>query len=112
MNQPKRGETIVIQLMLGCSLVLGVFPPLLMFLLTRKKNHFYREASRKALNFHLTIFPFFLLSYFMPSWYKYVTYGILGIELIFILNVMIRIALRKSHSYPIAITYIKNKEMI
>ncbi|MFP3878561.1 DUF4870 domain-containing protein, partial [Bacillus paralicheniformis] len=43
--------------MLGISLILGVIPPLIMFLISRKKDLYYGESSRKALNFHLTIFP-------------------------------------------------------
>ncbi|MCC8354669.1 DUF4870 domain-containing protein [Bacillus sp. AF23] len=46
--------------MLGISLALGVLPPLVMFFSQRKKNIFYREASRKALNFHLTLIPLFI----------------------------------------------------
>ncbi|HHT7239529.1 TPA: DUF4870 domain-containing protein [Bacillus cereus] len=112
MKSPTRKQQIVVQLMLGASLIIGFFPPLLMFLITRKKNIFYREVSRKALNFHLTIFPFFFISYFAPPWYTNVIYVVLAVELIFILNAMIRIALQKSHNYPISIPYIKKNESL
>nr|WP_281277132.1 DUF4870 domain-containing protein [Oceanobacillus piezotolerans] len=92
--------------MLGISLILGFFPPLIMFLLY-KKNPFYRESSRKALNFHLTIFPFFFISYFLPSWYTKIIYVVLVVELIFIVSAMIRIARNQSHTYFISIPYIR-----
>ncbi|WP_377863280.1 DUF4870 domain-containing protein [Bacillus sp. R86525] len=112
MKSPTKKQQTIVQLMLGASLVFGFLPPLLMFLITRKKNVFYREVSRKALNFHLTIFPFFFISYFSPPWYVNVIYVVLVVELVFILNAMIRIALRKSHNYPISISYIKKKESL
>ncbi|HLR68403.1 DUF4870 domain-containing protein [Virgibacillus alimentarius] len=100
-------EIWMVEIMLGISLLFGFLPPFIMFLKTRKTNMFYREASRKALNFHLTIFPFFFISYFMPAWYTNFIYVVLVIELFFIGYAMIRIARKKSHTYPIAITYIK-----
>ncbi|MED4454075.1 DUF4870 domain-containing protein [Metabacillus fastidiosus] len=109
MYKPIKKELIIVQLMLGISLTFGVFPPLFMFLFTRKRNIFYHETSRKALNFHLTIFPFFLINYFLPNQYRFIIYIVLVIELAAILNVMIRIASHKSYSYFIAIPYIKRK---
>ncbi|MCE5173014.1 DUF4870 domain-containing protein [Paenibacillus profundus] len=106
MNKPTKKEFFFVQLMLGISLLLGVLPPLIMFLVSRKKHRYYREASRKALNFHLTIFPLFVTSSFLPSWYKY---AFLAIETLIILYAMIRIAFQKPYHYP-AIPYIKNKE--
>ena len=103
MEKPAKKEVFFVQLMLGISLVFGVFPPLLMYLVTRKKGMYFREASRKALNFHLTIFPLFLSSYFLPSWFVFI---VLGIETIIILIVMIRIAFQKNYYYP-AIPYIR-----
>lgn len=76
----RRKEKVMVQLMLGTSLILGFIPPLIMFLASRKKKIFYREASRKALNFHLTIFPLFLVSYILPSSFKSFSYIILIIE--------------------------------
>lgn len=112
MGKPTISQKVFVQLMLGSSLVLGMFPPLLMFLFTRKKrmSSFYREASRKALNFHLTIFPFFLIRYLLPSEYGSFIYVVLAVELLFILNAMIRIALNKSYTYPFTIPYIKPDE--
>nr|WP_277949804.1 DUF4870 domain-containing protein [Priestia endophytica] len=98
--------------MLGISLVLGVLSPLLMYVITNRKkmNIFYQETSRKALNFHLTIFPFFLIRYFLPQNYGNFIYIILAVELIFILNAMFRIGLNKPYSYPFAIPYIREKK--
>ncbi|WP_226530687.1 DUF4870 domain-containing protein [Metabacillus niabensis] len=92
--------------MLGISLILGVIPPLIMFLMRRKKNLYYCESSRRALNFHLTIFPFFIISSLLPSGVKY---GILAIETFIILYAIIRIAFKRPYYYP-AIPYIKIKE--
>ena len=64
---------------------------------------YFREASRKALNFHLTIFPLFISSYFLPPWFAFI---VLGIETFIILIVMIRIAFQKNYFYP-AIPYIR-----
>lgn len=107
MKLTTRKEKMTVQIMLGTSLVLGVIPPLVMFMVTRRKNGYYREASRKALNFHLTIFPFFLSSSFLPQWFKYT---FLMIETFIILYAMFCIALQKPYHYP-AIPYIKNKEI-
>lgn len=114
MGKPPISQKVFVQLMLGSSLVLGMFPPLLMFLLTRKKRRssFYREASRKALNFHLTIFPFFLIRYLLPAEFGSFIYLVLAVELLFILNAMIRIALNKSYTYPFTIPYIKPKKIL
>ena len=106
MNKPSKKEIFLVQLMLGISLILGVIPPLIMFLITTKKNLYYRESSRKALNFHLTIFPFFIISSFLPLWVKYV---ILALETLIIMYAIIRIAFQKTYYYP-AIPYIKNKD--
>lgn len=91
--------------MLGMSMGLGVIPPLLMFLGTGRKNRYYYDSSRKALNFHLTIFPLFVVSGFLLSWFKYI---ILAMELLIIMYAMLRIATRKPYAYP-AIPYIKDK---
>jgi len=93
--------------MLGTSLILGVIPPLIMFLITRKKNLYYGESSCKALNFHLTIFPLFVICGFLPSWVKYV---ILALETLIIMYAIIRIAFKNPYYYP-AIPYIKNKNI-
>ncbi|MCY9124512.1 DUF4870 domain-containing protein, partial [Bacillus inaquosorum] len=90
MKKPTKKEILLVQMMLGISLALGVLPPLVMFFSQRKKNIFYREASRKALNFHLTLIPLFISSSFLPPWVKYV---ILAIETIIILFAMICIAM-------------------
>lgn len=103
MNRPTIKEMAIVQMMLGISLVLGVLPPLVMFLVTRKSESYYREASRKALNFHLTIFPLFIASYALPLVCKYI---LLMIETMIILYAMIRIAGNKAYHYP-AIPYIK-----
>lgn len=105
MNKPSKKEIISVQLMLGISLLLGVIPPLIMFLITRRKNLYYGEASRKALNFHLTIFPLFIMSSFFPSWVKY---AILVVETIIIMYAIVRIAFQRPYQYP-AIPYIKSK---
>lgn len=107
MKLTTKREKVTVQIMLGTSLALGVIPPLIMFFVTRKKNGYYREACRKALNFHLTIFPFFLTSSFLPQWFKYT---FLIIETLIIMYAIISIALQKSYHYP-AIPYIKNKEI-
>ncbi|QQK81508.1 DUF4870 domain-containing protein [Salicibibacter cibi] len=110
MSQPSKKEILIVQLMLGISLFLGIFPPLIMYTVTRKKDTFYRESSRKALNFHLTIFPFFVLSYFFsPIYPMSIALAVLATELLFILNAMVRIALRKHHSYLIAIPFVKKE---
>ncbi|MBG9812154.1 hypothetical protein ABD68_11185 [Bacillus endophyticus] len=111
MNEPTIRKKVIVQVMLGLSLVLGVISPLLMYIITnkRKMNIFYRETSRKALNFHLTIFPFFLIRYFLPQDYGNFIYIVLAVELIFILNAMFRIGLNKPYTYPIAIPYIRGK---
>ncbi|MFP7416587.1 DUF4870 domain-containing protein [Priestia filamentosa] len=111
MNEPKIRKKVIVQVMLGISLVLGVFSPLLMYVITNRKkmNIFYQETSRKALNFHLTIFPFFLIRYFLPQNYGNFIYIILAVELIFILNAMFKIGLNKPYSYPFAIPYIRGK---
>jgi hypothetical protein len=112
MNEPTIRKKVIVQVMLGISLVLGVISPLLMYVITNKKkmNIFYRETSRKALNFHLTIFPFFLIRYFLPQDYGNFIYVVLAVELIFILNAMFRIGLNKPYTYPIAIPYIREKK--
>lgn len=112
MKKPTMKQKVIVQIMLGTSLVLGVFPPLLMFLITNRKKGdiFYRETSRKALNFHLTIFPFFLVRYFLPNEYRDFIYVVLAVELLFILNAMFRIGLNRPYTYPIAIPYIKEKK--
>lgn len=92
--------------MLGISLLLGVIPPLLMFIVQRKKNLYYYESSRKALNFHLTIFPLFIVSSFLEPWTKY---ALLATETLIILYVIIRIAVQRPYYYP-AIPFIKSKE--
>ncbi|PRP50986.1 DUF4870 domain-containing protein [Bacillus halotolerans] len=107
MKKPTKKEILLVQMMLGISLALGVLPPLVMFFSYRKKNIFYREASRKALNFHLTLIPLFISSSFLPPWVKYV---ILAIETMIILFAMICIAMQKPYQYP-AIQYIKNKKI-
>lgn len=107
-HQTKK-EIFFVQIMLVTSLLIGFLPPLIMFLFSRKKNEYYYETSRKALNFHLTIFPFFFIGYFLSSWYVFVIYIVLGVELFFILNAMIRIALHKGYQYP-AIAYINSRE--
>lgn len=53
MKKPTKKEILLVQMMLGISLALGVLPPLVMFFSQRKKNIFYREASRKALYFDI-----------------------------------------------------------
>ncbi len=106
MSKPSKKEIFSVQLMLGISLLLGVIPPLIMFLITRKKNLYYRESSRKALNFHLTIFPLFVISSLLPSWIKY---AILAIETLIIIYAIIQIALQRPYQYP-AIPYIKGKK--
>lgn len=53
MKLTTRKEKMTVLIMLGTSLVLGVIPPLFMFMVTRRKNGYYREASRKALNFYI-----------------------------------------------------------
>lgn len=106
MKIPSKKEVSAVQFMLVISLILGFIPPLIMFIKTRKKNHYYSESSRKALNFHLTIFPLFIMSSMLPSWGKY---AILAVETIIILYAIIRIALHKPYQYP-AIPYIKNKD--
>ena len=106
MNKPSKNEILSVQLMLVVSLLLGVIPPLIMFLMTRKKNIYYCESSRKALNFHLTIFPLFIISSLLPSWVKY---ALLAIETLIIMYAIIRIAFQKTYYYP-AIPYIKSKE--
>lgn len=105
MSKPTRKKIAIVQLMLGISLVLGVLPPLVVFFVTRKSTSYYREASRKALNFHLTIFPLFIASYALPSLYKYI---LLVIETLIIMYAMIRIARNKTYHYP-AIPYIKKQ---
>ncbi|WP_244965669.1 DUF4870 domain-containing protein [Paenibacillus alvei] len=105
MSRPTRKEMAIVQLMLAISLVLGVLPPLVMYFVTRKSTSYYREASHKALNFHLTIFPLFVASYALPSLYKYI---LLMIETIIILYAMIHIARNKAYRYP-AIPYIKKQ---
>lgn len=112
MNKPMKKEIFVVQFMLGISLIVAVFAPLIMFLITREGNRFYRETSRKALNFHLTILPFFVvmnLFPILPTWYFYVLFAVLIIEYIFIIRAMILIALRKPHSYLIAIPFLKKE---
>ncbi|MEK4025560.1 MULTISPECIES: DUF4870 domain-containing protein [Sporosarcina] len=106
MNKPLKKEIFSVQLMLVVSLLLGVIPPLIMFLMTRKKNLYYCESSRKALNFHLTIFPLFIISSLLPAWVKY---ALLAIETLIIMYAIIRIAFQKTYYYP-AIPYIKSKE--
>ncbi|MEK3937504.1 DUF4870 domain-containing protein [Sporosarcina sp. FSL W7-1349] len=105
MNTPSKKEILSVQLMLGVSLLLGVIPPLIMFLMTRKKNLYYCESSRKALNFHLTIFPLFIISGFLLSWGKF---AVLAIETVIIMYAIIRIAIQRPYNYP-AIPYIKSK---
>lgn len=106
MNKPSKKEVFLVQLMLGTSLILGVIPPLIMFFITRKKNLFYFESSRKALNFHLTIFPLFIISSLLPPWVKYI---ILAIETLIIMYAAIRVTFQRTYYYP-AIPYIKSKE--
>lgn len=103
MEKPAKRDILCVQLMLGISLIFGVFPPLAMYLVTKRKNRYFQEASSKALNFHLTIFPLFVVSYFLPPWFMLI---ILGIETCIIVNVIIRIALQKSYRYP-AIPYVR-----
>ncbi|EPY12256.1 DUF4870 domain-containing protein [Paenibacillus alvei] len=103
MNKPTRKEIAIVQLMLAISLILGVLPPLAMFLVTRRTESYYRDASRTALNFHLTILPCFIVSYALPPWFKYI---VLLVETVIILYAMIRIALKKAYRYP-AIPYLK-----
>ncbi|MED1144489.1 DUF4870 domain-containing protein [Bacillus paralicheniformis] len=105
-EEPSKKAIFSVQLMLGISLILGVIPPLIMFLISRKKDLYYGESSRKALNFHLTIFPLFVIGSFLPSWVKYV---ILAIETLIIMYAIIRIAFQKPYYYP-AIPYIKSKD--
>ncbi|YCA43900.1 DUF4870 domain-containing protein [Bacillus sp. JZ8] len=107
MNVRKK-EKVMVQLMLGTSLILGFIPPLIMFLASRKKKIFYRETSRKALNFHLTIFPLFLVSYILPSSFKSFSYIILIIESFFILNAMISILIHKPYKYWV-LPYLKER---
>ena len=107
MNKPTKKEIIIVQLMLGISLLLAFLPPLILFFIARKEQGYYREASRKALNFHMTVFPLFLISSFLPSWVKYL---LLAVEYLFIINAIICIKQHKPYSYP-AIPYIKRKEV-
>lgn len=104
MNKPLKKEVVIVELMLGISLILGVIPPLIMYFITKRKNMFYNESSRKALNFHLTIFPFFIISRFFPIWFMF---AVLAIETVIIMYAMSRIAFQKPYSYP-AIPYIKS----
>ncbi|WCM16038.1 hypothetical protein [Priestia filamentosa] len=46
MNVRKK-EKVMVQLMLGTSLILGFIPPLIMFLASRKKKIFYRKQVVK-----------------------------------------------------------------
>lgn len=105
MKKPSIKERILVQLMLGISIILGVFPPLIMFLVT-KNGFYFHEASRKALNFHLTIFPLFILSSFFPPWTKYALWGI---ETVIIFYAILQIAFQRPYQYP-AIPYIKRKK--
>src|SRR5699024_7672112 len=105
MKKPVKKEVFLVQLMLVISIILGVIPPLIMFLVTRRGKLYFYESSRKALNFHLTIFPLFVTSGFIASWLKYI---VLTIEILIILYAMIRIAQHKPYNYP-AIPYIRSK---
>lgn len=107
MNKPSKKEIFSVQLMLGVSLILGIIPPFIMFVITKKKNLYYGESSRKALNFHLTILPLFVISGFLHSWIKF---AVLMIETVIILYAIIRIAFQKPYYYP-AIPYIKSKKV-
>ncbi|WP_018924955.1 hypothetical protein [Salsuginibacillus kocurii] len=40
----KSKETLMVQLMLGISIILGFIPPLVMYLITKRNHLFYREA--------------------------------------------------------------------
>ncbi|MCG7334433.1 DUF4870 domain-containing protein [Sporosarcina sp. ACRSM] len=108
MNKPSKKEIFSVQIMLGISLFLGVIPPLILYLVTRKRNLYYWESSRKALNFHLTIFPLFIISSLLPPWVKY---ALLAMETLIIMNAIIRIAFQKPYYYP-AVPYIKGIEKI
>ncbi|SDH73907.1 protein of unknown function [Alteribacillus persepolensis] len=101
-----RKETFAVQFMLGVSIILGFIPPLIMYIFTRQQNRFYRESSRRALNFHLTIFPFFAITYVLPSSYVYLAFIVLLVEVIVIVYAMIRIAMKKAYRYP-AVPFIR-----
>lgn len=104
-----RKNILLVQTVLLLSIFVGIIPPLIMFLITRKiGTKFSAEASRKALNFHMTIFPFFISNYFLPEsishWFVWI---VLIVELLGISIAMLGIARGRRHSYFIAIPFFR-----
>ncbi|SDI48054.1 DUF4870 domain-containing protein [Natribacillus halophilus] len=107
MSQPSKKEMLFAQIMLITSIPLGFFPPLIMFLITKNRSEFYRETSRKALNFHLTLIPLFSMVFIFELHFMY-SFILLGFETIVLLNAVIKVFLNKPYSYP-AIPFIRSK---